>query len=232
MEMLGEQTWFRLGDRDLATHLLRTHMLKNGKNLSEITDWMRNKYAISTKIIPATDNPVETKIITEIGEMHIQEFWVKYRGEPKVTDIVYTGAERSRINPEAVHALKRSKVIIIAPANPVTSIGPILAIKGARKELAFERKKIFAVSPLIGDRAISGPAVKYMQAMKIQNSPVGVAEYYSDFVNTFIISRSDSDLSAKISRLNMKVYETDIMMRDSIDENRLASYLLKQSKIF
>jgi LPPG:FO 2-phospho-L-lactate transferase len=233
MEMLGEQTWFRLGDRDLATHLLRTNMLKNGKNLSEITDWMRNKYAISTKIIPATDNPVETKIVTEIGEMHIQEFWVKYRGEPKVTDIVYAGAERSRINPEAVHALKRSKVIIIAPANPVTSIGPILAIKGARKELALERKKIYAVSPLIGDRTISGPAVKYMQAMKIQNSPVGVAEYYSDFVSTFIISRSDSDLSAKISRLNMKVYETDIMMRDNIDENRLASYLLKQqSKTF
>lgn len=230
MEMLGEQAWFRLGDRDLATHLLRTNMLKNGKNLSEITEWMRNKYAISTKIIPATDNPVETRIITDIGEMHIQEFWVKYGGEPKVTDIVYAGAERSRINPEAVHALKKSKVIIIAPANPVTSIGPILAIKGVRKELALERKRIYAISPLIADRAISGPAVKYMHALKIQNSPVGVAEYYSDFVSTFVLSSSDSNLSAKISKLGMKVYETNIMMRDSNDESRLASYILKQSK--
>jgi LPPG:FO 2-phospho-L-lactate transferase len=232
MEMLGEQTWFRLGDRDLATHLLRTNMLKNGKNLSEITDWMRNKYAISTKIIPATDNPVETKIITDIGELHIQEFWVKFRGNPEVTDIVYAGAERSRVNPEAIHALKRSKLIIIAPANPVTSIGPILAIKGLRKELIIERKKIIAVSPLIGERAISGPAMKYMKALKIQNSPVGVAEYYSDFVSAFVISSTDRNLSAKISRFNIKVYETDIMMDDSKDEIRLAAYLLKQSKSF
>jgi LPPG:FO 2-phospho-L-lactate transferase len=232
MEMLGEQTWFRLGDRDLATHLLRTNMLKNGKNLSEITDWMRNKYAISTKIIPATDNPVETKVITDIGELHIQEFWVKFRGNPEVTDIVYAGAERSRVNPEAIHALKRSKVIIIAPGNPVTSIGPILAIKGLRKELIIERKKIIAVSPLIGERAISGPAIKYMKALKMQNSPVGVAEYYSDFVSTFVISRTDRNLSAKISSFNIKVYETDIMMDDSKDEVRLATYLLKQSKSF
>jgi LPPG:FO 2-phospho-L-lactate transferase len=232
MEMLGEQTWFRLGDRDLATHLLRTNMLKNGKNLSEITDWMRNKYAISTKIIPATDNPVETKIITDIGELHIQEFWVKFRGNPEVTDIVYAGAERSRVNPEAIHALKRSKVIIIAPANPVTSIGPILAIKGLRKELIIERKKIIAVSPLIGERAIRGPAIKYMKALKMQNSPVGVAEYYSDFVSNFVISRTDRNLSEKISRFNIKVYETDIMMDDSKDEVRLAAYLLKQSKSF
>lgn len=232
MEMLGEQTWFRLGDRDLATHLLRTNMLKNGKSLSEITEWLRNKYTISTKVIPATDNAIETKIITDQGEMHIQEFWVKHRGEPKVMDIIYDGANRSRINPEAIHALKRSKIIIIAPANPITSIGPMLAIKGFKKDLITERKKIVAISPLIGDKAVSGPAVKYMQALKIQNSPLGVAEYYSDFISTFVISRSDSNLSLKIQDMEIKVYETDILMKDSADENRLASYLIKQLKSF
>lgn len=232
MEMLGEQTWFRLGDRDLATHLLRTNLLKNGKSLSEITEWLRNKYAISTKIIPATDSAIETKIITDKGEMHIQEFWIKHKGEPKVIDIIYDGANRSRINPEAIHALKRSKIIIIAPANPITSIGPMLAIKGVKKDLITERKKIVAISPLIGDRAISGPAVKYMQALKLQNSPLGVAEYYSDFISTFVISRSDSDLSLKIQSLGIKVYETDILMKDGPDENRLASYLIKQLKSF
>ncbi|HZD83491.1 MAG TPA: 2-phospho-L-lactate transferase [Nitrososphaeraceae archaeon] len=232
MEMLGEQTWFRLGDRDLATHLLRTNLLKNGKSLTEITEWLRNKYAISTKIIPATDNAIETKIITDKGEMHIQEFWIKHKGEPKVIDIIYDGANRSRINPEAIHALKRSKIIIIAPANPITSIGPMLAIKGVKKDLITERKKIVAISPLIGDRAISGPAVKYMQALKLQNSPLGVAEYYSDFISTFVISRSDSDLSLKIQSLGIKVYETDILMKDGLDENRLASYLIKQLKSF
>jgi LPPG:FO 2-phospho-L-lactate transferase len=232
MEMLGEQTWFRLGDRDLATHLLRTNLLKNGKSLSEITEWLRNKYAISTKIIPATDSAIETKIITDKGEMHIQEFWIKHKGEPKVIDIIYDGANRSRINPEAIHALKRSKIIIIAPANPITSIGPMLAIKGVKKDLITERKKIVAISPLIGDRAISGPAVKYMQALKLQNSPLGVAKYYSDFISTFVISRSDSDLSLKIQSLGIKVYETDILMKDGLDENRLASYLIKQLKSF
>lgn len=232
MEMLGEQTWFRLGDRDLATHLLRTNMLKSGKSLSEITEWLRNKYAISTKIIPATDNAIETKIITDKGEIHIQEFWVKHRGEPKVMDIIYDGANRSRISPEVIHALKRSKMIIIAPANPITSIGPMLAIKGFKKDLITERKKIVAISPLIGNKAVSGPAVKYMQALKMQNSPLGVAEYYSDFISTFVISRSDSELSLKIQNMGIKVYETDILMKDGVDENRLASYLMKQLKSF
>jgi LPPG:FO 2-phospho-L-lactate transferase len=232
MEMLGEQMWFKIGDRDLATHLLRTNMLKNGKNLSEITDWMRSKYAIAPKIIPATDNPMETKIITDRGEMHIQEFWVKYRGEPNVINIVYSGADRSRVNPRAIDALKRSKIIVIAPANPITSIGPILAIKGIRKELIAQKKKIIAVSPMIGNEAVSGPAAKYMKAMDLQNSPIGVAKYYSDFVSKFIISTSDWSLSTEVNRLGIKPYETDIIMRNDDDEIRVALYLLKRFKSF
>jgi LPPG:FO 2-phospho-L-lactate transferase len=232
MEMLGEQMWFKIGDRDLATHLLRTNMLKNGRNLSEITDWMRSKYALEPKIIPATDNQIETKIITDKGEMHIQEFWVKYRGEPNVLNIVYSGADRSRVNPKVIDALKRSKIIVIAPANPITSIGPILAIKGIRKELTVQRKKIIAVSPIIGNEPVSGPAAKYMKAMNLQNSPLGVAKYYSDFVSKFIISTSDGRLSAEVNRLGIKPYETDIIMRNDDDEMRLALYLLKQFKSF
>jgi LPPG:FO 2-phospho-L-lactate transferase len=232
MEMLGEQMWFKIGDRDLATHLMRTNMLKNGKNLSEITDWMRSKYGLAPKIIPATDNPMETKIITDRGEMHIQEFWVKLRGEPNVLNIVYSGAERSRVNPKAIDALKRSKIIIIAPANPITSIGPILAIKGIRKELIVQKKKIIAVSPMIGNEAISGPAAKYMKALNLQNSPIGVAQYYSDFVSKFIISTSDCRLSTDINRLGIKPFKTDIIMSNDEDEMRLASYLMKQFNNF
>ncbi|MFL6401904.1 MAG: 2-phospho-L-lactate transferase [Nitrososphaeraceae archaeon] len=232
MEMLGEEMWFKIGDRDLATHLLRTNMLKNGKNLSEITDWMRSRYAIAPKIIPATDNPMETKVVTDRGEMHIQEFWVKYGGEPNVLNIVYSGADRSRVNPRAIDALKRSKIIVIAPANPITSIGPILAIKGIRKELIAQKKKIIAVSPMIGNEAVSGPAAKYMRAMDLQNSPIGVAKYYSDFVSKLIISASDWRLSTEINRLDIKAYETDIIMRNADDESRVALYLLKRFKNF
>ncbi|MFL6357008.1 MAG: 2-phospho-L-lactate transferase [Nitrososphaeraceae archaeon] len=232
MEMLGEEMWFKIGDRDLATHLLRTNMLKNGKNLSEITDWMRSRYAIAPKIIPATDNPMETKVVTDRGEMHIQEFWVKYGGEPNVLNIVYSGADRSRVNPRAIDALKRSKIIVIAPANPITSIGPILAIKGIRKELITQKKKIIAVSPMIGNEAVSGPAAKYMRTMDLQNSPIGVAKYYSDFVSKLIISASDWRLSTEINRLDIKAYETDIIMRNADDETRVALYLLKRFKNF
>jgi LPPG:FO 2-phospho-L-lactate transferase len=232
MELLGEQMWFKIGDRDLATHLLRTNMLKNGKNLSEITDWMRSKYGLAPKIIPATDNQMETKIITDRGEMHIQEFWVKFRGEPNVLNIVYSGADRSRVNPKAIDALKRSKIVVIAPANPITSIGPILAIKGIRKELIVQKKKIIAVSPMIGNEAISGPAAKYLKALNLQNSPIGVAQYYSDFVSKFIISTSDSRLSTDVNRLGIKLFKTDIIMSNDDDEIRLASYLMKQFNTF
>ncbi len=224
--MLGEQTWFKLGDRDLATHVIRTNMLKAGKNLSEITEWMRVRYGISSKIIPATNSPIETKILTDKGEMNIQQFWVKHRGEPKVRRVFYKGSRKAGINPEIIRTIKESEMIVVAPANPITSIAPILSIKVLKKNLIEERKKIVAISPLIGDKAVSGPAVKYMKAMKLQISPIGIAEYYSDFVGKFIISPTDYNISSRIQNLGLKVYLTNILMKNRNDEIRLASYLM------
>jgi LPPG:FO 2-phospho-L-lactate transferase len=232
MEMLGQRMWFKIGDRDLATHLLRTNMLKNGKNLTEVTDWISSRYGIEEKVVPATDNPMETKIVTDKGEMHIQEFWVKYSAQPDVLNIVYNGADKSSVNPKAIDALRISDIIVVAPGNPITSIGPILSIKGIRKELIDQKKKIIAISPMVGNEAISGPAAKYMRAMDLENSPIGVARYYSDFLDKFVISKSDHHLSTEINRLGIKPYETDIIMRNDDDEARLASYLLKQFKSF
>ena len=232
MDMLGEKLWFKIGDRDLATHLLRTGMLKDGKKLSEITEWMRRRYGIKAKVVPASDNPMETKIVTDKGNLHIQEFWVKNRAQPNVLNIVYDGADTSSANPKAIDALRRSKIVVIAPGNPITSIGPILAVKGMRKEIIDQRRKIIAVSPIIGKEAISGPAAKYMRAMSIQNSPLGVARYYSDFIEKFAISASDHQLSTEIRKLDIQPCETDIIMRNDHDESRLALYLLKQFKRF
>ena len=232
MEILGQRMWFKIGDRDLATHLLRTNMLKNGKNLTDVTDWISNRYGIQEKVVPATDNPMETKIVTDKGEMHIQEFWVKYSAQPDVLNIVYSGAEGSSVNPKAIDALRISDIIVVAPGNPITSIGPILSVKGIRKELIDQKKKIIAISPMVGNEAISGPAAKYMRAMDLENSPIGVARYYSDFLDKFVISKSDHHLSTEINRLGIKAYETDIIMRNDDDEARLASYLLKQFKSF
>jgi LPPG:FO 2-phospho-L-lactate transferase len=230
MEMLGQRMWFKIGDGDLATHLLRTNMLKNGKNLTQVTEWISSRYGIEEKVVPATDNSMETKIVTDRGEMHIQEFWVKCSAQPDVLNIVYSGADKSLVNPKAIDALRMSEIIVIAPGNPITSIGPILSIKGIRKELIDQKKKIIAVSPMIGNEAISGPAAKYMLAMNLENSPIGIARYYSDFLDKFVISVSDHHLSAEINELGIKPYEADIIMRNDDDELRLASYLLKQSK--
>lgn len=226
MEKIGEEIWFKLGDRDLATHLLRTSLIKRGRTLTEITDWMRKKYSVSEKIYPATNSTLETIIITEQGPMHIQEFWVKHQGNPKVTSIQYNGAEGATANPELIESLKNSDMIILAPANPITSITPILMVKEIKEQLRILRNKVLAISPLIGEQAISGPAIKYMKAMKLVNSALGVANFYSDIVGNFVIDSRDSPLSSKISQLDMNIFQTDIIMRNSSDEKRLSSYIM------
>ncbi len=231
MEVLGEETWFKVGDRDAAIHLLRTNMLKNGKNLSDITEWMCQKFAVDTKIIPVTDNSVETRIVTNKGELHLQEFWVKYKGQDKVEGIKYLGADKARANPAAVNAIHDSKLVIIAPGNPLTSIGPILSIKGLRKELAKSKKKVVVVSPLIGSSAISGPAAKYLEAAGIDVSVYGLAKMYSEVASNMIIDSADKLHTRKIENLDMKVYETKIKMKDKKDEEALASFILKQMHV-
>ena len=225
MEKLQQEVWFKLGDRDIATHLLRTAMIRQGRKLTEITDWMRKKYSVSTKIFPATDSELETIIITDKRPMHIQEFWVKYHGDPQVTDIRYNGAENATANPELTNSLKNSDLIVIAPGNPVSSINPILMVKEIREQLKKSRQKVVGVSPLIGERAISGPAIKFMKAMKLTDSAFGVANFYSDIVGNFVIDSRDSIISSKIESLDMNVFHTDIVMRDSIDEIRLSSFI-------
>ena len=228
MEIFGEETWFRIGDRDTATHLTRTNMLKNGKSLSDITKWMCEKFAIEIKIIPVTDNSIETRIITNKGEMHLQEFWVKHRGLDSIDGIEYQGADKARPNPDAVNAIHDSSLIVIAPGNPLTSIGPLLAIKGIRKELIKKKQKVVAVSPIIGKSAVSGPAGKYMEAAGIEVSAYGVAQMYADVCSNLIIDTKDRMQTKKIETLNLNVHETKIKMTNKQSEDALASFILKQ----
>jgi len=228
MKKLGAPAWFLLGDRDIATHLLRTSMIKAGESLSEATGWMRDRYSVAARVVPATDSEVTTRIITGKGEMHLQEFWVKHRGMPKVTGIRYEGADKAMANHDAIGAIRQSEMVVIAPANPMSSIGPTVALADLRKELAQNREKVVAVSPLIGEKAVSGPAVKYMKALGLESSPVGVAQYYRDFVSKFVISKGDHRLSSEIEALGMQVYETNITMKSRQDEARLGSYILNK----
>jgi LPPG:FO 2-phospho-L-lactate transferase len=224
----GAPAWFGLGDKDLAMHLLRTMMLHNGKSLSEVTNYFRNRYSIKCKIIPATDNELTTRIVTSTkGIMHLQEFWVKHRGKPDVSGVRYDGAARAIANPSAIDAIRQCQAIIIAPANPISSIGPIVALSDLRKELEQTRQKVIAVSPLIGAKAVSGPAAKYMRASGLEISAAGVANFYRNFLSKFIISAQDHGMKSQIERLNMQVYETNITMKARRDELRLGRFLMK-----
>ena len=228
MEIFGEETWFRIGDRDTATHLTRTNMLKNGKSLSDITKWLSEKFSIEIKIIPITDNTVETRVITDKGDLHLQEFWVKHRGMDEVKGIEYQGADKARPNPDAVSAIHDSNLIVIAPGNPLTSIGPMLAIKGIRKELAKKKNKVVAVSPIIGNAAISGPTGKYMEAAGIEVSAVGIAKMYADVCSNVIIDTKDRKQIKQIESLNINVHDTKIKMTNKQAEDALGASILKQ----
>lgn len=227
MEIFGEETWFRIGDRDAATHLTRTNMLKNGKSLSDITKWLCEKFSIEIKLIPVTDNSIETRIITNKGEMHLQEFWVKHRGMDPVEGIEYQGADKARPNPDAVNAIHDSSLIVIAPGNPLTSIGPMLAIKGIRKELAKKKNKVVAVSPIIGNSAISGPAGKYMEAAGMEVSALGIAKMYAHVCSNLVIDTKDRKQAEEIKALNINVHESKIRMTNKQSEDALAASILK-----
>ena len=228
LKKIGASSWFGLGDRDLAIHLLRTSMLKEGKSLSEITNFFRDCYSVSAQIIPATDREVMTRIITStIGEIHLQEFWVRDRGRRKVTGVRYENASSATANPSALDAIKRCHAVVIAPANPVSSIGPIIALADLRNVLVQNRGKVIAISPLLGGKAVSGPAVKYMRALGLETSSFGVAKYYRDFGSKFIISKEDHRMKLQIEALDMQVYETDITMKTKRDEVSLSRHLLR-----
>jgi len=226
LEILGEESWFNIGDKDLATHLVRTKMLRDGKGLFEITQWICNRFGVSTKIIPATESHMETRIVTEAGEMHLQEFWVKNHANGNVKAVTYYGANKTKPTLQALDAIKSSSMIIIAPGNPISSIAPILAIKGIKDLLMKMKNKCVAVSPIVGAQPVSGPAAKYMESVGVEVSPYGVAKFYSDIISKFVIHTSDRRYTSKIEDLGIKVYDTNIIMKDKGDESRLASYLL------
>ena len=230
LAILGEPTWFKLGDKDLATHLTRTKLLNEGKDLTEVTDFLRRKFNVRPQILPVSNDHMETRLRTDCGDLHIQEFWVREKGRPNIRSIRYKGAHQGRANSLVLKALRRASTIVIPPANPISSIGPMLALKEFESELILMRKKVIAVSPFIGNKIISGPAEKYMKSVKLDASSLGVAKYYKKFLGKFVISEQDHRLAEEISSHNVAVYETDIVMNNRSDENSLAKYILAKSR--
>ena len=228
MKLLGKETWFQIGDKDLITHLIRTTMLSKGLSLSTIVKWMAgNQFNINNKIIPVSDSHVETRIVTNKGDMNIQEFWVKNKAKPKVLDVYYQNSKRAKCNKDALTIIRSSDIIIIAPANPISSIAPILSLGQIKEELIEQRERVIAISPVIGNKAISGPAGKYLKAKGIESSAKGIAKFYSQLISKIVIDNSDSDMSKEINKIGVSSVETNILMNNAKEEKRLARLILR-----
>lgn len=192
----GEDDWFRLGDRDFATHILRTRWLHGGVPLSEVTARLTKSLGISQRILPMTDAPVATMIDTvEYGELEFQEYFVRHRWQPTVKALRLDGIEQAEIAPAVEQALQQAEVILIAPSNPWLSIAPILAVPGMRDAIMRRDVPRVAISPIVGGQAIKGPAAKIMAELGYPVSAVTVAEYYGDLLNGFVYDQMDAGLT-------------------------------------
>lgn len=226
LKRLGAESWFKLGDRDLATHIRRSKLLRDGLKLSEVTKQLCGALGIGATVLPVSDDRIETRIDTDKGEISFQEFFVKERWRPKAKKVRYAGIRKSRPAPGVLEAIHSAKEIIVCPSNPVTSIGPILAVPGIRQALRLARGKSIAVSPFIGTSAISGPAHKLMAAMGRKPSSLGVAEGYAEIVDFFILDRQDSRQKKAIEALGIKTLATSILMRSADEKRKLAREVL------
>ena len=223
---LGLETWFRLGDRDLAVCLARTEMMRRGSTLTQATLAIRGSLGVKCSMLPATDHPLETRVVTTTGDLHLQEFWVREHGQPRVKRVRYKGASDSRPTREVEAAIMSADRVVLCPANPVTSIGPMLAIPGFTKLLSKSPARITALSPMAGRGSISGPAGKLMESSGVRPDSVGAAGLYSRFLDALIISKGDWRMRPEIEKLGVKCESSDIMIEGSDDETRLAKELV------
>ena len=226
IEAFGMPGWFRLGDQDLATHLTRTHLLRSGLSLSETVERMSKAMGVKARVLPATDDPVRTKVETPQGMLGFQEFFVREQWKPEVRSVSYAGATEARAPAVVLDSIRDAQLVIIAPSNPITSIGPILALHQVREALRCTRAEVIAISPLIGNAAVSGPAAKLMEACGYEVSPSGVARCYHDFLNNIVIDVRDGALASSIRYETIGVRVTNLLMPDDIAARKLAEFIV------
>lgn len=229
LEMLGKfgfETWFKLGDKDLAIHIARTKLLRNGMTLSQATTELCRMLGVKAKLIPMSNDPVRTKVVSGQLRLEFQEYFVKRGTKDEVTDVFFEGAEKAKPAPGVIKAIKGAERVIICPSNPVLSISPILSISVIKKELRNTRAHIVGVSPIVGGKAIKGPADRVMADMGLEASAYGVAKFYEDFLDHLIIDEVDESKKKRIEELGVKVMVTDTIMRNLEDSIRLAKVVI------
>jgi LPPG:FO 2-phospho-L-lactate transferase len=224
---LGAPTWFRLGDRDLATHLLRTEWLRAGWPLSRVTAALARAHGVAARILPMTDDRVRTFIHTEGGRLPFQDYLVRQRARGRVRRIEIAGAGRARPAPGVLAALAASDAIVLAPSNPLVSIGPILAVPAIRHALARRRTPAAAISPLVGGRAVRGPLCRMLRGLGLEVSPGAVARLYRGLIDVFVLHSVDRAWAPRVAALGMRPVVTDTLMHTPARAARLAAAVLR-----
>ncbi len=229
---LGGETWFKLGDRDLATHIRRTQLLHEGHTLTWVTRYLCERFGVRHAIVPMSDDPVRTVVETERGTMSFQEYFVKHRCAPRVRALKYEDAEAARPSPAFVEALARAGAVILCPSNPFLSIAPILAVPGVRVELAAVKGSRIAVSPIIGGRAIKGPAAKLFEELSGEPaSCVAVARLYRDLCTHFVMDREDEASKPEVEALGYTVAVAQTLMSTAEDKVALARLVCNLAQV-
>lgn len=232
IEELGGETWFNLGDKDLATHLERAERLRRGETLSQITSAISKALGIKHSIVPMSDDPVRTIIVTADGDLAFQHYFVRERCEPRITAVRFDGAETARPAPAFLQALEDRNLagVIICPSNPYVSVDPILALPGIREILRDIAAPVVAVSPIVKGMAIKGPAAKMMAELGMKTSVETVARHYQGLVDGLVIDTEDADARAAVEDLGMRALVTNTIMKTLDDRRELARACIDFSK--
>jgi len=228
---LGEPELLRIGDRDRAVKLRRTLELKQEKPLSEVTQELCEQLGVRARVLPMSDDRIQTRVDTEAGTLSFHEFWVRRRAADKVRDVSFEGAEEAKPAPGVLEAIKTAKAIIIGPSNPVTSIGPILAIEDIREEIIRNRERVVAVSPILGNSAVSGPAGELMRGLGYRVSPLGVAKIYRGIIGTLVLDWSDRGRARAVEEFGINTAFADLLMPNVASRVRLAREVLGIARI-
>ena len=219
---LGGPTWFKLGDRDLALHIRRTALLREGRTLTEVADAFRLALGVAVRVLPMSDDPAPTHILTDAGELHFEEYFVRERAQSAVLGVRLHAAGPARPTQAVLDAIHSAEIVLIAPSNPVVSVEPILALPGVREALRATAARIVAVSPIVGGAAIKGPAVPLMRAVGYEPTALGVARVYADLIDAMVIDQVDAELAPAIAALGLRVAVTDTIMRGPAEKASLA----------
>ncbi len=223
----GRPTWFKLGDADLATHIHRTSLMRDGATLSQAIESIRRALGVSARILPMSDQYVPTLLDTNEGRMHLQDYLVRRRCEPRLSGIVFEGIERAVPAPGVLAAIEEADGIVVCPSNPLISIGPILAVPGIRETLRKRRADVIAVCPLVGGKSLKGPSDKMMAELGYEVSAGGVARLYRDICATMVIDQADEAASGDIRKMDVKPVVRATVMRTTADKERLAREVLE-----